>query len=269
MGLPSAATLRRLVARGGHEVPVPDDGVLVTSALAQILGLHVGDRVEVEILDGERPVVRPVVAGFVDEAVGLQLYAQTELVAGLEGDLGAVSSALLQVDPTRVASVEGELRRSPRIIDVSDVATDIQRLRDMNGAAMDIWTVVSVLLSAGVIFGVVYNNARIALATRSGELASLRVLGLSRGEISSILIGGLAIEVLLAIPMGLWLGHGWAVLFFTRAVDQETFRFSVLIEGRTYVLAAAVALLAAAASALWVRRNIDRLDLVAVLKTRE
>jgi putative ABC transport system permease protein len=74
---------------------------------------------------------------------------------------------------------------------------------------------------------------------------------------------------MLAIPVGLVLGRGWAELFFTRAVDQETFRFQVLVEGRTYALAALVALLAATTSALWVRRAIDRLDLIGVLKTRE
>ncbi len=269
MGLPSQATLRRLVARAGHEVPIPDDGVLVTTALGKILGLAVGDRLEIEVLEGDRRLVRPVVAGFVDESVGLQVYARTGVVSSLEGDLGAVSSALLRVDPSLRTSVEDQLRRSPRVIDVSDVAADVQRLRDMNGAAMDIWTLVSITLAACVIFGVVYNNARIALATRSRELATLRVLGLSRAEISSILIAGLAIEVVLAIPVGLFLGRGWAELFFTRAVDQETFRFQVLIESRTYLLAALVALLAAAASALWVRRSLDRLDLIGVLKTRE
>jgi len=269
MGLPSEATLRRLVERGGHEVPIPSDGVLVTTALAKILGLAVGDRVDVELMEGERQRVRPIVAGFVDESVGLQLYAGIGLIAGLAGDLGAVSSAVLKVDPARLASVEEALRRSPLVIDVSDVAADVQRLRDMNGAAMDIWTLVSITLAGCVIFGVVYNNARIALATRSRDLARLRVLGLSRGEISSILIAGQAIEVLVAIPIGLWLGRQWAELFFTRAVDQETFRFQVLVEGRTYVLAALVAILAAAASALWVRRNIDHLDLIGVLKARE
>ena len=269
MGLPSAATLRRLVAHGGHAVPVPDEGVLVTTALGKILGLAPGDRLEVELLEGDHRVARPTVAGFVDESVGLQLYARAETVSALAGDLGAVSSVLLRVDPTARAAVEEQLRRAPRVIDVSDVAADMQRLRDMNGAAMDVWTAVSIVMAACVIFGVVYNNARISLAVRSRELASLRVLGLSRGEISGILIGGLAIEVLLAIPIGLAIGRGWAELFFSRAVDQETFRFQVLVEGRTYALAALVALLAAAASALWVRRSIDRLDLIGVLKTRE
>jgi putative ABC transport system permease protein len=269
MGLPSEATLRRLVARGGHAVPVPDDGVLVTTALGKILGLARGDRLEVELLEGDHRTVRPTVAGFVDESVGLQLYARADTVSELAGDLGAVSSALLRVDPLRRAGVEEELRRSPKVIDVSDLGADVQRLRDMNGAAMDVWTMVSIVMAACVIFGVVYNNARIALAMRSRELASLRVLGMSRAEISSILISGLAIEVALAIPIGLVLGRWWAGLFFSRAVDQETFRFQVVVEGRTYALAALVALLAAAASALWVRRSLDRLDLIGVLKTRE
>jgi putative ABC transport system permease protein len=269
MGLPATATLRRLVARAGRAVPVPDDGVLVTTALGKILAIAPGDRLDVEWLEGDHRTVRPIVAGFVDESVGLQLYGRVETVSGLAGDLGAVSSALLQVDPRQRASVDDQLRRSPQVIDVSDVAADVQRLRDMNGAAMDIWTMVSVIMGACVIFGVVYNNARIALATRSRELASLRVLGLSRAEISSILIGSLAIEVALAIPLGLALGRGWAELFLTRAGDQETFRFQVLVEGRTYALAALVALLAAAASALLVRRSLDRLDLIGVLKARE
>jgi putative ABC transport system permease protein len=269
MGLASNGSLRRLVARGGHEVQVPDEGVLVTTALGKILGVRAGDLLDIEVLEGDRPRVRAPVAGFVDEAVGLQIYARAGTVARLEGDLGAVSSVLLRVDPPALAAVEEQLRRSPRIIDVSDVDAEVQRLRDMNGAAMDVWTLVSITLAACVIFGVVYNNARIALATRSRELASLRVLGLSRREISTILIAGLAVEVALAVPLGLYLGHQWAVFFFTRAVDQETFRFQVLVEGRTYVLATAVAALAATASALWVRRSLDRLDLIGVLKTRE
>jgi putative ABC transport system permease protein len=269
MGLPARATLRRLVAYGGGaEIAVPEGGVLVTRTLGDILGVSVGDRLDLELREGQRLLVRPVIAGFVDDAVGLFVYGRVELVAQLEREAGAVSSALLKVEPGALAAVEEHLRRSPYVIEVNDLGDDVQRLRDMNGSVMDIWTLVSVTLSACVIFGVVYNNARIALASRSRELATLRVLGLSRGEISSILIGGLAIEVGLAIPAGLLLGRAWAVHFMGE-VDKETFRWAVVVAPRTYALASVVALLAAAASALWVRRSLDRLDLIGVLKTRE
>jgi putative ABC transport system permease protein len=269
MGLADDATLRRLVERSGRAVSVPDDGVVISATLGEVLGVRPGERLLLELREGERRAVTPVVAALLDDTVGLQIYARAALVAGLSGDLGAVSSVLLRVDPPHRAAVEEHLRRSPRVIDVSDVAADVERLRDMNGAAMDIWTAVSITLAACVIFGVVYNNARIALAMRSRELASLRVLGFSRAEISSILIAGLAVEVAVAIPIGLILGRAWAELFFSGAVDREVFRFKVLVEGKTYLMAAVVALLAAAASALWVRRSLDRLDLIGVLKTRE
>jgi putative ABC transport system permease protein len=267
-GLTPGATLRRVVGRGGHEIEVPEGGLLVSKTLGEILGASVGDRLQIEVREGRRVVVEPVVSALVDDTVGLFVYARAPLVAQLEGEVDAVSAALLKIDPPYLVAVEERLRHSPHVVDVIDVASEVGRLRDMNGSVMDIWTLVSVTLSACVIFGVVYNNARIALASRSRELATLRVLGLSRAEIASILIGGMAIEVALAIPAGLWLGWRWGV-FFMKSVDRETFRWAVVVAPSTYLLAAAVALLAGAASALWVRRSVDRLDLIGVLKTRE
>ncbi|HVU04973.1 MAG TPA: ABC transporter permease [Polyangiaceae bacterium] len=269
MGLPHEATLRHLVARGAGEVPLPDQGVLVTRTLADLLGLSVGDRAELELREGDRRVVRPVIAGLVDEAVGLQLYATDDVAAALSGDHGAASMALLRVDPSRRVDVERQLRNSPAVLDVSDVNADIDRMRAMNGEAMDVWTWVAMTLSALIVFGVVYNNARIALATGSRDLATLRVLGMTLGEISAILIGGLAVQVAIAIPLGLVMGKAFAAYFFATTIDQETFRFQAVIDDRTYVRAAVVALVAAAASALSVRQALGRLDLIGVLKTKD
>jgi putative ABC transport system permease protein len=189
-------------------------------------------------------------------------------VAALEGDTGAVSSVLLKIDRRQIEAVESELRRSPHVIDVSDVIADMERLFDMNASIMNVWTAISVVLAACVVFGVVYNNARINLAARRRDLASLRVLGFSRREISAILLSGLALEVLLALPVGVVLGRYWAQGFMS-TVDQETFRWQVFVAPRTYLLSVAVATLAAVASAFWVRRSLDHLDLISVLKSRE
>jgi putative ABC transport system permease protein len=268
IGLPPGATLRRLIERSGGEVAVPPEGILVTAKLGEVLGLRVGDRPEIQLREGSRPVVRPVIAGFVDESTGLQLYARAELVARLEGDLGAVGSALITLDPRQASAAEARLRRLPRVIDVSDLRDEIGRIRDMQASIEDVRTIICVVLAATVIFGVVYNNARIALATRARDLGSLRVLGFSTQEIAWILIGGMAAELALAIPIGLWLGNAWARLVMGQ-VDPEQFRWVVIVAPGTYLVAALVAVLAAAASALWVRRNVERLDLIGVLKTRE
>jgi putative ABC transport system permease protein len=129
MGLPSDGTLRRLVERSERAVPIPEDGVLITQTLGEILGVRRGDPIDLEVLEGDRKLVHPVVAGFVDEAVGLQIYARREIVAALEHDEGTVSSALLRIDPRAVAAVLERLRRSPDVIDVSDLRADMTRLR--------------------------------------------------------------------------------------------------------------------------------------------
>jgi len=268
VGLPAGATLRRPLDRGGGVVTVPADGVLVTTRLGEVLGLRLGDRPEVELREGARPVVRPPVAGFVDESMGLQLYARQEVVARLEGDAGALRSALLTVDPLEAGALQERLRRLPRVIEVSDLRADVRRMRDMQASIEEVRTIVCVGLAVTVIFGVVYNNARIALATRARELGSLRVLGFSSHEIASILIGGMAAELVVALPVGLYLGRRWAQLVL-QGGEQEQFRWVAYVSPSTYVLATLVAALAVAASALWVRRNVERLDLIGVLKTRE
>ena len=126
-----------------------------------------------------------------------------------------------------------------------------------------------IALFAGTItVGVVYNNARVALSLRGRDLASLRVLGFTRGEISSVLIGEQLVQVLAALPIGLWLGRR-LVQLLSSMVDPETYRLPVELTPRSYAFAAAVTLLAALGSALLVRRRLDHLDLIAVLKTRE
>jgi putative ABC transport system permease protein len=55
----------------------------------------------------------------------------------------------------------------------------------------------------------------------------------------------------------------------TVAYRSELFRLPLVIDSSTYAFAAIVVVLAATLSALVVRRRLDRLDLVAVLKTRE
>ncbi|HEX2734566.1 MAG TPA: FtsX-like permease family protein [Polyangiaceae bacterium] len=267
IGLERDSTLRAIVDKHGNPTPLSDDGVIATSALAKIFGAEVGDRLDLQVHEGRHLNVRPLLTGFVDEAFGLQLYAPNALLSKLEKDSGAVSQILISVDPSAVLEVEQALKRSPNVLDVSDVRGDMQRALDMNASFMSIWTLVSVLLASGVVFGVVYNNARIALATRSRELASLRVLGFTRAEVGRVLLGSLGVEVLVAIPLGLWLGKYWASGLMAD-VDVEAYRWAVVVAPTTYAYSGAVALLAALASTIWIRGSLERLDLISVLKTR-
>ena len=133
-----------------------------------------------------------------------------------------------------------------------------------------------VLVSAGILTafaviiaaGVVYNAARIALQERAWELASLRVLGFTRDEVSRLLFAELAIELALGIPIGFVFSRQLIDLL-ARVHSGETFQVPPIIGAPTYGMAAMAVLAAAIASGLLVRRQIDRLDLVSALKTRE
>jgi putative ABC transport system permease protein len=115
---------------------------------------------------------------------------------------------------------------------------------------------------------VVYNAARISLSERSRDLASLRVLGFTRAEISLILLGELSLLILAALPLGACLGAfmGWAVI---AGIASEVYRIPFLVTPAAVAWSALVVIAAAFCSGLVVRRRLDRLDLIAVLKTRE
>ena len=147
-------------------------------------------------------------------------------------------------------------------------ATLLRNMQDVSARNVRIMSTILTLFAAVIAVGVVYNNARIALAERTWELASLRVLGFTRGEVSALLLGELAIGIALALPLGMCMGWG-LVHLLVELLKNDQFLFPVVISARTYAWAGLCVVVAGVASALVVRRQIDRLDMVAALKTRE
>jgi putative ABC transport system permease protein len=179
-----------------------------------------------------------------------------------------VSVALLSVDPLRRVELERALTTRPDVLGVDRLDNAVEQFRRQTAGQMRVTTLILTIFAAIIASGVIYNNARIALSTRNRDLASLRVLGFRRGEISAILLGELAIQVLVAIVPGMLLGGVIADLMMAHS-DPEMYRFPVVISARTYAFAIAITLLASLVSALLVRHKLDHLDLIGVLKSRE
>jgi putative ABC transport system permease protein len=180
----------------------------------------------------------------------------------------SVSYVLLDVDPRFEPEVRRRLRDMRGVQSVGRREAMIERIRAQTGETWGWMTIILTLFAATIAVGVVYNNARVSLSMRSRDLASLRVLGFTRGEISAVLLGELAVQVLLAIPIGLVLGT-WMAEGIMAGADPERYRLPVMISTQTYAFATAVTLIAGLISALLVRRKLDHLDLIGVLKTRE
>ena len=268
LGHPEDSELRHLLDRDGKRQPIPADGIAITNKLAEILDLRVGDRIEVEIREGQRGRRELGIAALVDEPFGLQGHMRIDRLNRFLREEGTVSMALLRVDPLLAEDTARRLNAMPMVVAVTRKTAFRDRFEEQSGSMMMVMTLIMTLFASTIAIGVVYNNARISLSMRSRDLASLRVLGFTRGEISSILLGEMAVQVLLAIPMGLALGTWWSHSI-NSMVDPELYRFPIVISERTYAFAVVVALGSAVVSALLVRRKLDRLDLIGVLKTRE
>lgn len=268
VGHPSDSSLRRIIDLDGREHQAPPDGIVVSSTLGKILRLRVGDALDVEVLEGRRGHHPVRVAGFVDDLAGLTGHMRMDTLARLLGDEGRISQAVLKIDPTARETLARAIAARPEILGVSRRDTAIDMFRKQTAGQMRTNTLILTLFAAVIAIGVIYNAARIALSTRGRDLASLRVLGFRRSEISSILLGELGLLVALALGPGMILGRFIAERMMSN-VDPEIYRFPVIVSARTYAFAALVTLGASLASALLVRRRLDRLDLIGVLKSRE
>jgi putative ABC transport system permease protein len=224
--------------------------------------------VRVEVLDGARGGADLRVARIADELFGYTAYLDIAALNRLAGQGPTVDTIALRQSAGERASLYARLRDTPRAGTLVEPAELAAGFRATAGRNVLVFTTIVAGFAAAVAFGVVYNNLRVALAERAWELASLRVLGFSRAEVSTMLIGEMAIVLTAAVPVGLLLGRALASALCA-LLHGETFRIPVVIEPRTYLLGAAVTIVAGIASALLVRRRIDSLDLVAVLKVRE
>ena len=268
IGLADDARLRLLLDARLQEVELPPAGIVLNARLAQRLGVRVGDPVQVEFLLGARPSRDLPVVGLVHEAMGLLAFMDRDALNRLLGEGDAIGGARLRLDAAGRENFLRAVRETPRVAFMVELGPIIREFRETTARNILVFSAVLGAFAATIAIGVVYNNVRIALAERSWELASLRVLGMTRGEVSTLLLGEHALQLLLALPLG-WIAGTWLSWAMLELMQVEIFAIPFVIDRSTYAFASAIVLAAALVSALIVRRRIDRLDLVAALKTRD
>ncbi|MGB5266551.1 MAG: ABC transporter permease [Polyangiales bacterium] len=269
MGISNDARLRQLFSLDFRHVPIPNEGVLLTSVLAEILDVKQGDVIEVELKEGDRGDRELIVAGLIEEGFGLQGYMAKPNLHSLLRESPRFSSALLRIDARTESEVQSRLNDIPAIQAVSRKSDAIASFEKQTDETMKVMTFIMTLFATAIAISIVYNNARVSVSMRGRDLATLRVLGFTRGEISAILLGEQAVQIAIAIPLGLILGTLGAKALIASWADPEIFRIPFIISEQTYAFSVAVVLASGIASALLVRRKLDRLDLIGVLKTRE
>jgi putative ABC transport system permease protein len=268
-GMTRRPNLNRIIDVDNHEGSrLEDDGLVMTDRLADKLKLRVGDRVRVEVLEGRRRVLELPLSATVREMMGLNAYMERRALNRLlqEGDQSTWYA--LALERGREDELLKATQQLPRVVGAFSKASLLRNMQEVSARNVRIMSTVLTFFACVIAVGVVYNKARIALAERGWELASLRVLGFTRAEVSGLLLGEMAICIAIALPLGMAAGYG-LVHLITGLLKSDQFFFPVVILPRTYAWAGLAVLAAGVASALVVRRRIDRLDMVAALKTRE
>jgi putative ABC transport system permease protein len=268
-GMKRRPELTRIIDVENREASrLEDGGLVMTDRLADKLGLRVGDTVDVEVLEGRQRTLAIRLGATVREMMGLNAYMERRALNRLmQEDDVATWFALALERGTEAALLEAS-KRIPRVVGVFSKASLLRNMQEVSARNVRIMSTVLTFFAAVIAVGVVYNNARIALAERTWELASLRVLGFTRAEVSWLLLGEMAIAIAIALPLGMGLGLG-LVYLIVEMLKSDQFFFPVVILPRTYAWAGLCVVVAGIGSALVVRRRIDRLDMVAALKTRE
>jgi len=260
--------LFRIVNMDKQALNAPRNGLLLTDRLAKKLEVKPGDLVRVELQEGRREIFSLPVTGTVHELLGMNAYMERTALNTLlrEGDL--VNQIMVAVERGHEPELLNRLKELPRVGVAVSKRVMARNITDVTARNILVFSLVLTVFATIIAVGVVYNNARIALAERSWELASLRVLGFTRTEVSAILLGELGIEIVLALPLGMGLGYLLALGIVTM-IRSDEFSFPFAIQPATYAFAVVCVVVAGVVSALIVRRRIDQLDLVSVLKTRE
>jgi putative ABC transport system permease protein len=257
-----------VVTRQGEVLSLPPDGLVLSKMLGDILDVSPGDDVQMSVLEGRRQVIDVPVRVLVDDTLGLQAYMRIDALHRLLGEGATLSGAAITVDPGAMDRFNIAVKAMPAVAGVALREVTLRNFRDTMAETMNLQIFLNVLFSGVIAFGVVYNSARVSLSERSHELASLRVLGFTRAEISLILLGELAALTLVALPVGALIGYalGWLIML---GFNNEMYRLTFAVSPATVAWSFLVVIAAALLSGLIVRRRLDRLDLVAVLKRRD
>ena len=267
-GLVSGARLSRAVDADQADISMPDSGIVLARALADILKVGPGDSVTVEVLEGRRPVLEVPVARIADTLLGAPAFMKLDVLNKAMNEPGRISGAYLRVDSEQYPALFAALRDVPSVAGVtrkSDARAALKKLMDTGAGTMRF---IMAAIAGVITFGIVYNSARISFGEQARDLASLRVMGFTRGEAAFILLGELAIVVILAVPLGVAIGYGLSFLV-AAGFSTDLYQIPTTFRPTAYGWAGVAVVVATVLSGWLVKREINKVDLVATLKTRE
>lgn len=260
--------LRRCVDSNRKIVTLPKDGILLNQDIAAKLGIRVGDKILLEILEGAKEEKYVSIHGLISEILGQGMYMDRKSLNRLLLEGNSINQVYLNIDPTYEDSLIQEWKNTPKIAGISSKRILLKSFKDILERSMQSSSIFIILFTVIISVGVVYNIAMITLSERIYVLGSLRILGFTINEVFRILITELSFLVLLAAPIGCLFGFYLASAMMNMN-DTEGFKFPMKILPSTYILAIGLTILTAVFSYIILFYKIKSMDLMNILKVRE
>jgi putative ABC transport system permease protein len=268
VGMPAQPQLERLVQTGSEAVTLRGDGLVASRGLARQLHAQAGDVVRVEVTQGRRMQFDLKVVQVADLWVGSSGYTELAALGRLLQEPGRISGAHLRLQPDHTDAFNAAVAERPALAGLSHVRQAEASMRQTFSQGSGFMSTLFLTFAGMMAAGVAYATASVTLAEQQRDLATLQVLGYTRWQVSYVMLGELALLTLLALPLGLWVGYGFA-LWLMGTMSNELFTFPMVVDPAAYARSALFVLATVAVCAAWVRRQVDRIDLVASLKSRE
>ena len=263
-GISAGSTMYKIYdERKQNTCPLPTQGLLISESTAEKLGAGVGDKLTVRspYLDED---IKLAVAGLMNKSIG-GAYIEREALAAAMRLGGQATSVILEADD--ISYVKEALKEGSNIASIVDSAEAIEGFQLYLGMMRSMLSVYF-FYGVAISFAIIYNTSTISYSERRREFATLKVLGMTVPEISSIQ----AFEYWTLTGFGILLGMPLTTMIkqaLNSMIDMEAFVIPTYTFPREHLFGVLGVVLAVLISNRVSRRKIIKLDMVESLKDKE
>ncbi|HMV45042.1 MAG TPA: FtsX-like permease family protein [Leptospiraceae bacterium] len=260
--------LRKILSKENYFIQIPKNGIILNEVIAKKLEVKTGDSILAEVLEGNRPKLNFKVTGVISEILGMGAYTDFHFLHSSLGQEKSLTFISLQSDKNAERKLLEKIKKFPKTYGVFTRSSMLRGLREVMERSVLISALILGIFASVISVGVIYNTMIVSLSEKSWELASLRILGLTRREVFWILVSELILQIIIAIPIGCVLGY-WFSWLLMQTTSTEAFQIPLIILPATYITSVGIALIASFVSFYILWRKVKTLDLISVLKLRE
>ncbi len=268
-GLTQAHRLTTPLDKDGKPIRIPEQGLLLTKKLAEILDVQPGDTLHLRPLIGERREIEAPVVATYQTYMGLSAYADIGYLSRLLGEESAANTMLLRQQPgSDMEPFYAAIAKRPAVVGFAERERALNQVEEEFGQMMNVSLFIMVFIAGCVAFGSVFNSALVSLSERQREVGTLRVLGYTPLHVAEIFSGESFMLNFIGIVFGMGLGVALAY-GLSVAYNTELYRFPTVVYPQRVVEAALIMAFFITAAQLVILRMIRKLDWLEVLKVKE